>query len=349
MVVDKKHTSKQSAVMHLITMAYLGEAQGVIEKFKLTKIKPDLFKNEEMVLLITGEGPFEAATKTALEIPQHKITSIINLGIAGSLSEELRPFDFVPVRTIYLVQDLKPQFKTFQSEDKGVDCLTSFERILDPEKARVLKGIAHIVDREAWGVAMAAKSAGIPMKSYKVISDMAGTSGACELVKETAEELSEKLANELATLLNIKVAPEEAIDLPGFHLTFSTRHRLKTLLQKLSIKEEKSIDNVLSSLPLDELRALEVSPKERARRLMELLEDRVDPFKKTLLKKLEGMQTSFHKAGLRLNLDPNFENPKATISLEVAHDEELNEKINLLKTLSIEPFTKIMKGEFDVE
>ena len=335
--------------MHLITMAHAGEAQGVIESFRMTKVRNDLFTHENMILLLTGEGPFEAATRTALIISEYKITSIINLGIAGSLSTHLKPGDFVPVRTIYLVHDLKPAFKTFQSLDEGVDCLTSFERILDEEKAKVLKGLGHLVDREAWGVAMAAKTAGIPMRSYKIISDIAGTPGACELIKEQSEDFSIKLAQELPKLLDIHPEQETDVNLPGFHFTFSTRHRYKNLLQKLSIKEEKAPAEMETLLPLQSLRDLEVSPKERTRRLLDLMEDKVDPFRKILSQTTSQMQDTFHKAGFRLQMDPSMENPKVTISLEVASDEELLAKVETLRDLSIGPFTKVMKGEFNVE
>ena len=64
--------------MQLITMAHFGEAQAFIEKWNLEKVSEDLFKNKNLILLLTGEGPFEAATKTALTIPQYPIKKIIS-------------------------------------------------------------------------------------------------------------------------------------------------------------------------------------------------------------------------------------------------------------------------------
>lgn len=328
-------------------MAHTGEAQGVIEKFKMTKIQPDLFKTEDMVLLITGEGPIEAATKTALTIPAYNITSVTNIGIAGSLSPELKKGDLVKVRTLYLIQDFKPAYKTFNSFDEGFDCLTSFERVLDPEKARVLKGIGHLVDREAWGVAMAAKTGGIPFSCYKLISDIAGTPEACELVKESAEELSEKIATELMRLRGKETDEEQQLE--GFHFTFTMRHRFKTLLQKLTIKEDETSEYILSSLPLEELRTQEISPKERARRLLDLIEDRIDPFRKKLQLVTDKLQDCFREKGFKIYLDPNFENPKVTIQIEAESDAELRNKAKDLEGLSIEPYRKIMNGEFNVE
>ena len=176
--------------MHLITMAHLGEAQGVIDLFNLKRVTPQVFEGELLVCLITGEGPFEAATLTASQLGQKKFTSVINLGIAGSMSEDLSIGSIHPVRSVYLVIDGKPQFKSFKSFESGLDCVTSFERILNKDKALPLTGLGSLVDREAWGVATAAKSAGIPFQSYKLISDMAGTLGACEVAREKSDEWS---------------------------------------------------------------------------------------------------------------------------------------------------------------
>jgi adenosylhomocysteine nucleosidase len=337
--------------MHLITMAHPGEAQGVIEEFKLKRLSPDLYLSDEMVLLITGEGPFEAATKTAMIISKYKIQEIINLGFAGSLSTELKVGEVYPVRTVYLLQQLKPGFKTFQSFEKGVDCLTSFERILDPEKAQQLKGLGHLVDREAWGVATAAKTAGLPFKAFKIVSDNAGTLDACELVKERARDLAFPLSSHLKKYLNIKEDQNQSQDdsLKGFYFTFTTQHRYQSLLNKLSIKEDLVLEETKKILPLARLLDEKNLPKERARLLIEWLENRIDPVKKILLKRKDAWVKTFEDQGLRVQTDPHWENPAVTISFEVTTDQELEAKIYALKNVSIAPFNKLMNGDFHVE
>lgn len=337
--------------MHLITMAHLGEAQSVIQQFKLERITPELFKNEEIVLLLTGEGPFEAATKTALTLSKFLFEEVINIGIAGTLNDH-KIGEILPVRSLYLINDLKPAFKTFQGSSLGVDCLTSFERILDPEKAQTLKGVGHLVDREAWGVAMAAKTAGIPFKCYKVVSDIAGTLNACELIKENSREFSEKISYFLKNLLAIpegNEAEEERINLSGFYFTFTSTHQFKGLLKKLSIKEEQDEESILNTLPLKELRMLEVSPKERAKKLIEDMEKRLDPFKSRLKDEREKLQKSFNQHEFRIDIDPLWEKSKLTISFEAGNDLELQKKAEALKSLSLKSFTSIMNGDIHVE
>ncbi|GEM_PF-1306004 len=336
--------------MHLITMAHLGEAQSVIQQLKLERMTPELFKNEEIVLLLTGEGPFEAATKTALILSKYPFSEIINIGIAGTL-KDYNIGEILPIRTLYLVNDLKPAFKSFKAGSEGVDCLTSFERILSPEKAQMLKGLGHLVDREAWGVAMAAKTGGIPFKCYKMISDTAGTLSACELVKENAQEFSDKIAEFLKTIVSTSQTnePEEKMALPGFHFTFTSSHQFKNLLKKLSLKENQESAKVINSLPLTELRLLEVSPKEKTRKLIEVMEKRLNPFKAILQDEKDKLQKSFAQHDFRIDIDPLWEKSKLTVSFEAGNDEELQMKALAFKTLSLQSFTKLMNGEIHVE
>ncbi len=331
--------------MQLITMAHMGEAQSVIESFKLNKIRPDLFKNEEIVLVITGEGPFEAATKTALVLGEFKFTNVINLGIAGTLDSSLEIGSIHPVRTIYLLQELKPQFKSFKAFDKGLDCLTSFERILHPEKAQKLKGLGALIDREAWGVAMAAKTAGVPFESYKLISDLAGTIDACELVREDALAYSHKLSEFLQTHLPKTKPLAEVFSIPGFYFTFSTEHKFQTLLKKLSIKEDKTTNDILDSLPLSELLQKKTSPKQKSLELLKIMEDRVDPIRKNLEDKKSLWLKDFEKNGIKVHTDPLWENETVTVTIEISSEEELTRKALALQSLSLKPFHDLMNGE----
>lgn len=332
--------------MNLITLAHHGEAQGIIEALKLKRIKQDTFHVENCVLVLTGEGPFEALAKTALAISAYQVKRVINLGIAGSLSDELRPRDLVSVRTSYLISEDRPHFKSFQSLPEGVDCLTSFDRILDPDKARKFKGMGKIVDREAWGVAFAAKTAGILFESYKVISDVAGTLDACELVREKAPVFGQILADKATELLNQAVpAPQELPKISGLHFTFSTGHKYRNLMTSLSIKKELAEEEILRELNLKALLDQDILPKERARRLLELMELELDPVKQKLRSISDNLTRDFQKAGCEISFDPQWENPKAKIIIEAGSDQELKDKLEHLKNVSLSSFTDLMEGK----
>lgn len=335
--------------MNLITMAHFGEAQGVIQKMGLKKISPELYTGSDFSLLITGEGPFEAATATARVAELLKAKQITNLGIAGSLSDEFKIGDFVSIRSIYLVQNERPLFKTIQVNEAGSDLITSFERILDPKKALPLRGFGKLIDREAWGVGFAARKAGIPFSCYKVVSDNAGSIEACELVKEKAGEFSEILAQkffELSPEVHVKELP---IEIPGLYFTFSTQHQFRDYLNKLMIKNECSRDKVLESCQLATILSLEVSPKEKAKKLLSRMEELLDPLKSRIQVTKDQISNEFQNHGFRIEIDHQLENPKVKISFEAGTDADLEKAKEALSLLTLKKFSKLMQGEFDVE
>jgi hypothetical protein len=335
--------------MHLITMAHLGEAQGVIELFNLKRVSSQVFEGENLVCLITGEGPFEAATATASLLGPQKFLSVINLGIAGALDPEYPVGSIHPIRSVYLVIDGKPQFKSFKSLDKGLDCVTSFERILSPERALPLTGIAKVVDREAWGVAMAAKAHNTHFSSFKLISDQAGSLGACEVVKEKAEEWSQLLAKYLKTILHQEEETPELFKLEGFHFTFTTQHLFEQLLKKISLRDELNPEEVLASLPIESIRAEGTSSKMKTKALLNFMEGRLDPLKEKLDLGLLLWKSPFEKQGITLQTDATWEGPEVKVSFQVSSTDELKQKIKHLEGLKLEPFLSLRSGNIHVE
>lgn len=335
--------------MHLITMAHLGEAQGVIELFNLNRITPSLFEGENLTCLITGEGPFEAATRTACQLGQKKYQKVMNLGIAGALNYDLALESIHPVRSLYLAIDGKPQFKSFKSLESGLDCVTSFERILDSQKALPLSGIAQLVDREAWGVAMAAKEAQVSFESFKLISDKAGTLGACEAVKEKAQEWSQELALYLKKLLCATETQEESFKLPGFYFTFTTENQFKQLLKKISLRDNHSLEVVLNSLPTNEIMNSILLPKERTKNLIKLMEEKLDPMKKSLESGLKDWKRPFESNGITIQTDQSWESEEVKVSFSAANEKELSEKLATLSKLELSPYYKLRDGSFYVE
>jgi hypothetical protein len=336
--------------MHLITMAHLGEAQGVIELFKLKRLAPHLFEGEDISLVITGEGPFEALAKTSYQLGKRTFSQVLNLGIAGSLDAQFAVGEIYPVRMHYLMIENKPQFKSFQGHSEGLDCLTTMERILVPEKATPLRGLGKLIDRESWGVAMACKNAGINFHSYKIISDQAGTLGACELVKESATVFSHHLAQHLKTLLaDPQEVKKEALELEGFHLTFTTQHKVQELLQKLSIKKDLPLKGLLPTLPLEKITTNCQQPKERTRLLIQFLEDELDPVRKLMLTRIAQWKSPWEKERINLEVDPLWEEARVKISFAVEDENELKEKLSALNNLSLRPYQQLLQGDFHVE
>jgi hypothetical protein len=166
---------------------------------------------------------------------------------------------------------------------------------------------------------------------------------------EKAEELSFRIAVELKKILDVPEKTSEKLELPGLHFTHTTRHKLNDLIQKLAIKNEKTKDEMLTSLNLDELRQLDITPKERAKRLIEELENRIDPKRKFIQKTILNLVNTFLVKGFKLQVDPLLENTKVSISFEAENNEDLLSKARALTELNLTPYQKLMKGELDVE
>lgn len=338
--------------MQLITLAHLGEAQGLIDRLGLKKASDSLYEGERVNCLITGEGPFEAGLATASELARKDYQEVINLGISGSLTPSLEVGSIHEIRSLYLAIEGKPQFRSFPLSERGVDLLTSFERILDPRKAEILKGVAKLVDREAWGVAFACKEARVKLRSYKIVSDFAGSIEACELVKEKAQFFSLKLADYYQNEIQENVPEVKAtapLIGPEFYFTFSSSHRFKSTLEKLSLLRGNTQEEIIGALNLDDLRERKLSPKERTRILLEMLDDELDPFNGRIKENILRFKKKWGERGIHLQTDPQFENEKFQISFEVSNSEELAQKIKELQELDLAPLQNIFKGEIDVE
>jgi nucleoside phosphorylase len=348
--IDKKELAAQSAEMHLITMAHLGEAQALIQQFDLKKTGLKQFEAAQLTLLLTGEGPWEAAIATATLLGQKKYHSVINLGIAGALQPELVIGEIYPVRSLYLAIEGRPQFKSMACADQGFDCLTSFERILTSEKAQSLRGVAAMVDREAWGVGMAARMNGIPFSSHKLISDLAGTLGACELVKAEAAEFSARLAQYLSELLPRELPAEAAsFKLPGLHFTHSMELRFNDLLKKLSIRHELSPEEALARLPLNEFLQQKLQPKERSKLLLQYMEEELNPIKKVVQHKLQCWKAPLLAQGIEVHHHPELEDAAIQISFSIKDDQQLSQKILALNQFSLVEYQELLAGKIHVE
>jgi hypothetical protein len=330
--------------MNLITMAHMGEAQAFIEGLNLVKVRENFFTSGETALLLTGEGPFEAAIKTAEVLAEKKYLRILNAGIAGALNTGLKKDDIFEIRSSYLFLD-GPQFKSFPLSSKGLDCLTSFKRVLDPQSAQEMRGVASLVDRELWGVAMSAKSAGVSLRSFKLISDLAGAESVCDIALENSRAWSQSLFTHLLPLLDKTEEQKTSLELEGFYFTFSAQHQLTNLLERLRIKEGFS----LASLNLEDFIERSTNPKDRAKLLLQYLEQRLDPIKGQIASQILEWKKPLETQGLRVEVDPKWESSAVKFFFEAKTNDELKSKAEALEKFSLTPFQDILDGKIHVE
>lgn len=334
--------------MKLIVLAHYGEAQSIIDHFSLSKKSEELYQNSELSLLLTGEGPFEATSRVSSLLGSGNYSEVINLGIVGSLSDKARIGDIFEIRTIYLVIDAKLQYKSFNFAGE-IDLITSFERILHPEKAQALKGFGDLVDREAWGVALSCKEHRVPLRCFKLVSDVAGTIGACESVKESAQSFSLKLLAKLEEVLGEKKEERNSgINLDEhFYFTFSLKHKFQNLLDMISLRDELTHEQILEKVDLDSLKELNITSKARAKILVDKLEVLLDPFKGKLQEALVNWKKKYQ--GIEIFTDPQWESEEIKFTFTIKNSEEMKQKILVLNSVELTPFQNILEGKIDVE
>jgi len=182
--------------MILLTFAHRGEAQHFLKNDDFQSVDflfDGLFKNKNKYLLLTGEGMQSTHKKMEIVLKNigTKISEVVNLGIAGSLTEDIE------LESVHLVNQIKKEDenKSYQTQyvKSGLDCISALNRVLDINYKNKLSLEAHIVDRELWAVADVCSRFNLPVFSIKLISDFAGGTTDTKRIIQKAKEYSKKL------------------------------------------------------------------------------------------------------------------------------------------------------------
>lgn len=345
-------------MMKLLTFAHRGEAQAFFSAYTFSPVEfffDGLFRSEQFFLLITGEGSQIASEKTisVLATYNFEIDEVFNIGVAGSLNPKCKKNDLFWIRTSYAHHAERLEFKSFSSKNKTAvnDCMTAFARVLDPGERLKFSHFANIVDRELWAVASAAHLFKKPIESLKIISDDQTTSAndICQLVKEEAPALSEKLLKEFQNHLKINPKKEQVktgnsfLDDPHFYFTTSQERKLASLVQGLKLKNIHP-----EALDLSAIKDSEVLPKEKTKLLLQYLNDELNPMAKTLRMALAKKLAPLNEASIITSFDNDFEQDWLNLSMKIQSTRDLEKCKNALKIFSYEDFKKVFNGDIDV-
>lgn len=184
----------------LLTFAHRGEARFFLEKKRFREVNfpvNHFYDSANEFLLITGEGITSATARVSAVCDKFRqqIAEVINLGIAGSLHDEISPGEICSIGTVFREPEVGKAFEVYRSAESRptADCITAGERVLDEEYARRLAGLAPLTDRELWAVAAVCALFQIPFRSYKLVSDRAGEHTDTREIKRRAGEYSARL------------------------------------------------------------------------------------------------------------------------------------------------------------
>ncbi|MBJ7449055.1 MAG: hypothetical protein JHC93_01695 [Parachlamydiales bacterium] len=194
--------------MKLLTFSTELEAKSTIDIFKAQSLNHNLYEFDSGHLLITGIGTYNAMSALLKQLHQNTYQYIWNLGIAGSFKNsilgELLPIQSIdknishPLQTDHSLDFAKTAHPTLCIKDGGAKLLTSDFPI--HWKDQCLSDY-DCVDMEGYGIAHAAKVAGIPLQMDKFISDFTNEEGP-QMIREKMEYLSQCMAKHLLSDLD---------------------------------------------------------------------------------------------------------------------------------------------------
>lgn len=322
--------------MILLSMAHRGEAQTFIKSLNL-KAQDDsqkIFLNEEYILCLTGEGIYESLVILGDVFTRYPVSEIYNYGIAGSLSSDALPEKIYKIRTAYAYID-GPQFKSYEISSNGLDCITSSKRVLDDENAKELSHYAHIVDRELWALCKFAKYHKCEINSFKLISDIAGSSTMCFDIKEQAKAYSELMYNHFCVEIGRIEESEQFVDdikntkldKIELHFSFTQKKRIQKLIE-LGANPEPCKD------------------AKNANELIRMMEYQINPIEEKIDLALEKTFSCFQKANIKISTDPKREKKSFKLTCDINSAQNIEVLKKSLEDFNFSDFENVWKGNF---
>ncbi len=333
--------------MKLIHLAHRGEAQQFLKDLDVNadKSMEGLYVGKNEIVLITGEGVENTLSKLSFCLGRFSIDQVLNFGIAGSLNQQLEIDKIYNIRTSYGFTE-KVEFKSFQADTHGLDCITTSKRVLKNAFASELSNFASIVDRELWAVGFACKAHNIPFFSYKLISDLAGETTNCFDIKEKALEYSLALSDFYKNL-SISSQEEKRYHLP-LKLSFTHKNLLDKKISLASKKYDQSFEEVFEKIKVEEVLSVDQRDKEKVSEILSRLEEYINPINHKALGLLKKEVKVFEDIGARIGLDPKLESEDFTIQIKINSQTNIDNLKRACEQFSFSKYKKVWNGEFDV-
>ena len=304
----------------------------------------NLYEGEDYFLLICGEGSLDASLYTTAILSRYgeNISSVINLGIAGALGEDVPLGHIVSPRSLYAHDGQEMQFTSFQNDrDSSLDLITTSSRVLTQKSREYLGQFGDLVDREAWGIFYACQKLKRPCRIFKLVADKASGEELCQRAKGQSGHYSGKLYRLFSSLdaPNLALHPPRASLPEGFYFSLSQeRHFLR-----LTAKDPCAsvIEEVRSSYP-------EKSPKEKATILLGRLEERANPFMAQVNRRLLALAKDFQNDQFRLTYDKNYASSHLWIKAHIRDKHDMEALKRRLADLPYSAIRRILEGDGDV-
>ena len=357
-------------MIRLLIFAHRGEAQAFFAQWDLTPVSfyfSGLFRSKDYFVLITGEGPKEASEKTVAVLSSFKqeISSVINIGVAGSLTPKLKVGDLAWVRSSYAQNAQRCEFKSYTSKyHTSYDCITAYARVTTAPDKKVLAHFADMVDRELWAIASAAHLFKIDFLALKIISDDSTEVDFCQIVKDEAPSLSKKLYEEFTHFIQAEKSQQvEPIVLhapksnsvedfilshPKLYFTTSQARKLTTLIRGLILKKIFD-DNELKTYVTKAIaeNAIDITNKELTKFLLNSLSEKLNPLNTIIKEKINEAVTPLTNAGANVSFDPELEQDYIQVNYQIRNVKDQKRLILALEQFNYQKIKDIFSGKLE--
>jgi len=198
----------------LIAFSTLMEAALTIEKLSFTPQKETgLYSNDKATIVITGIGPYAAFHSIDSLIADYD--EILNIGIAGSLSLDIHPFEIHEIGTVskfsfypggkentslyHSEQLLKP----IEINHKPIKLITTDFTLTCTSLRKVLSYDHNLVDMEGYAIAHLCKTKQKKCRMIKLVSDTCDKNTSA-IIKKNLHKYSESLFEFLSKSFELK-------------------------------------------------------------------------------------------------------------------------------------------------
>ena len=336
--------------LQLLTFAHLGEAREFIKNLPGIKARfdlaPQLYLSSKWGVLVTGEGMdrvFLHLGRVLAQLPG--IQRVENFGIAAALAPELAQKQIVPVRTAYRSLASGMEFKSYSSQDgrARLDCVSTFQRIQNPEKARELRHFGDLLDRELWAIGAICDFYQIPFTSSKLISDYAGGAESCQEIRSLAREYSQLLYRQF--LEHGKHTPTTPPPLPeglGLYWTESLLRQFTALSKQW---HGKYPNTPITELYTDDLREIKGHPKRKTILLLKKMKEYLYPVNTQVKRELDQLIGHHYSKKMKIHYDPQLESTELKISASISSPEDLEQLQKWAQHFPLQKIQQKIKGQ----
>ncbi|MCY4643172.1 MAG: hypothetical protein OXB88_00995 [Bacteriovoracales bacterium] len=343
--------------MKLLVFAHSGEAHEFIKNTPSLKSHAHgegrLHVGDDLAVLMTGEGMDRVFLHLGQALARlASVEKVYNFGLAASLIPECSLGQIISVRTVYRSLFERMEFKSYSScDDLAVfDCISSFDRILDPKEAKKLSHFGHLVDRELWAVAALCHFHHIPFESFKLISDYGDQAISCEALKSKAQEYSCRLYEKFQQTLKHQNSPHpfsKPLDhrefLSKFYWTQSLRRQFEALYKRWEIANGPG-----SALPaIDEEENQKLSPKKKTIRFLKKMKESLSPTNSAVRKDIEAIIDSHPSTSKKFHIhyDNHLESKNLKVTMDISSQKDLDRGKQFLDTLPLKKIQSKIEGK----